>query len=131
MNIGSDEEKAKAWALSMGYVVPSKMNGCLMGIFIAIGLLAYVVPGVLLLVWLFVNDNQYKRDMKSLLEKWIDAGRPQPGEGIKEVTKFERVVEKVENIGTELRLEGLNSMKEKGLINEEEYQAMINKVLCL
>ena len=96
----------------------------------------FVVLGVLLLVWLFVEANQYDRDMKQLVEKWVDAGRPAPNEGIKEVTRLEKIVEKVDNsapqaASTEQRLLELNSMKEKGLITEEEYQAMRKKALGL
>ena len=75
--------------------------------------------------------------MNALVENWVDAGRPNAGEGIKEVTRFERIVEKVDTTqqassgSTEQRLEELNSMKEKGLITDEENQAMKKKALGL
>ena len=74
--------------------------------------------------------------MIALVEKWVDAGRPNAGEGTKEVTRLERIVEKVEmptssSASTEQRLEELNSMKEKGLITDEEYQAMREKAIGL
>tara|TARA_B100000925_G_scaffold274157_1_gene239408 strand:- start:88 stop:699 length:612 start_codon:yes stop_codon:yes gene_type:complete len=130
------EEKAVAWAMSMGYPVPKKMNGCATGLLVAIGLLCAIIPGILLLVWLGVQDNQYKRDMAALVAKWVDAGKPEPGEGAKEVTKLERVVEKIEtptasSDSLEKKLTELNSMKEKGLITDEEYQAMRKKALGL
>ena len=130
------EEKAVAWAMSMGYPVPTKMNGCATGLLVGVGLICAIIPGILLLVWLGVQDNQYKRDMAALVAKWVDAGKPEPGEGAKEVTKLERVVEKVEASSTtadsmEQKLMELNSMKEKGLITEEEYQAMRKKALGL
>ena len=132
----SAKDQAVAWATAMGYPVPSKMGGCAGAILVVIGLCIYVIPGVLLLVWLFVQSNQYEQDMKKLMEKWIDAGRPGPGEGIKEVTRLERIVEKVDNsapqaASTEQRLLELTSIKEKGLITEEEYQAMRKKALDL
>ena len=132
----SPAEKAVAWAISMGYPVPSKLDGCLAAILVVIGLFMFVIPGLLLLVWLFIQSNQYDRDMKQLVEKWVDAGRPKPNEGIKEVTRLERIVEKVDNsapqaTSTEQRLLELNSMKEKDLITEEEYQAMRKKALGL
>ena len=132
----SPAEKAVAWAISMGYPVPSKLDGCLSAILVVIGLFMFVIPGILLLVWLFIQSNQYDRDMKQLVEKWVDAGRPAPNEGIKEVTRLERIIEKVDNsvpqaTSTEQRLLELNSMKEKGLITEEEYQAMRKKALDL
>ena len=60
----------------------------------------------------------------------------EPGEGAKEVTKLERVVEKIEtptasSDSLEKKLTELNSMKEKGLITDEEYQAMRKKALGL
>ena len=133
---GSPQERAVAWATSMGYPIPTKMGGCLASILVVIGLCIYIVPGVLLLIWIWVQSNQYERDMKALVEKWVDAGRPNAGEGIKEVTRLERIVEKVEtppasSSSTEQRLEELNSMKEKGLITDEEYQAMRKKALGL
>ena len=84
----------------------------------------------------FIQSNQYERDMIALVEKWVDAGRPNAGEGTKEVTRLERIVEKVEmptssSASTEQRLEELNSMKEKGLITDEEYQAMREKAIGL
>lgn len=130
------EEKAVAWAMSMGYPVPTKMNGCATGLLVGVGLICAIVPGILLLVWLGVQDNQYKRDMAALVAKWVDAGKPDPGEGAKLVTKLERVVETVEAPSAsadsvEQKLMELNSIKEKGLITEEEYQAMRKKALDL
>ena len=132
----SPTSQAVAWAISMGYPIPSKMGGCLAAILVVIGLFIYIVPGVLLLIWLFIQSNQYEQEMKKLTEKWIDAGRPAPNEGVKEVTRLERIVEKVDNSATpsasiEQRLVELNSMKEKGLITEEEFQAMRKKALDL
>ena len=68
--------------------------------------------------------------------KHCDSGKPEPGEGAKEVTKLERVVEKIETPAAssdslEKKLTELNSMKEKGLITDEEYQAMRKKALGL
>lgn len=129
----SPKQKAIDWAISMGYPVPTKLDGCLAAILVVVGLLMFVVPGVLLLVWIWVQNNQYERDIKALIEKWVDAGRPEPGEGIKEVTKLERIVETVEPSqgSTEQRLQELESLKEKGLITDEEYQAMRKKALGL
>ena len=58
------------------------------------------------------------------------------GEGAKQVTRLERVVEKIEpasgsSNSVEQKLTELNSMKEKGLITDEEYQAMRKKALGL
>lgn len=130
-----DEEAAIAWATSMGYPVPRKLNGCLMAAGVALGLMAAVVPGVLLLVILLIKDRDYKRDMRSLVAKWVDAGRPQPGVAAVQVKELEKVVERkaapTSMSETEGRLSELQAMKEKGLISDEEYNALRKKALGL
>ena len=46
----SNDAAAVAWAKSIGYPVPTKMNGCLTGVLVVIGLTAFIIPGVLILV---------------------------------------------------------------------------------
>ena len=72
-------EKAVLWARSMGYPIPSKMGGCLVIILVIIGLCVYVVPGILILLWVWYQGSQYERDMRQLVAKWVDAGKPTPG----------------------------------------------------
>ena len=142
----SNDAAAVAWAKSIGYPVPTKMNGCLTGVLIVIGLTAFVIPGVLILVFVFIQNRTYERDMKALVIKWVDAGKPMPGEKVKAVEKLEKIKEtKVERIrektdkedeqlgekGFETKLQELNSMKEKGLISEEEFQQLRKKALGL
>ena len=125
-------EKAVAWAKSMGYPIPTKWDGCLTAFLIVIGLCVYVIPGVILLLIVWNNGNQYERDMKALVAKWVDAGKPEPGEGIKSVEQLEKVEEKAtSSVLSESRLEELISMRDKGLINEEEYEALRKKALGL
>ena len=73
--------------------------------------------------------------MAALVSKWIDAGRPEPGEGIKEETKLVRIEESTETstvpVSTEARLQELMSMKEKGLISDSEYETLRKKALGL
>ena len=142
----SNDAAAVAWAKSIGYPVPTKMNGCLTGVLDVIGLTAFVIPGVLILVFVFIQNRTYERDMKALVIKWVDAGKPMPGEKVKSVEKLEKIREtKVERItekteaddkkldeqGFEAKLQELNSMKEKGLISEEEFQQLRKKALGL
>lgn len=127
----SDTNLAVAWARSMGYPVPKKPGGCLVVLLVTAGLFAAVVPGLLILIWAVMKQRDYERDIKALVEKWVDAGRPQPG-----IQKELAPVEKSEppNSGkknTEERLQELNSMKEKGLITEAEYDTLRNKALGL
>ena len=125
------------WAKSMGYPVPTKWDGCLTTFLIVIGVCAYVVPGLLILLFVWYNGNQYERDMKALVAKWIDAGKPKPGEKVKPIEKLEKVEGKPVELpstkepSTESRLEELLSMKEKGLISPEEYDILRKKALGL
>ena len=142
----SNDAAAVAWAKSIGYPVPTKMHGCLTGVLVVIGLTAFIIPGVLILVFVFVQNRTYERDMKALVIKWVDAGKPMPGVKVKSVeklekikeTKVERITEKTDNEdkkldekGFEAKLQELNSMKEKGLISEEEFQQLRKKALGL
>jgi len=125
-------EIASSWASSRGYSIPSKMGGCLSTFLVVVGLCAYVIPGILILLFVWYNGNQYERDMKALVAKWIDAGYPKPGEKEKPVQQLQRVEQKApEPISTETRLEELRSMKEKGLISQEEYETLRKKALGL
>ena len=125
-------EKAVLWAKSMGYPIPSKMGGCLAFILVIIGLTAFVVPGVLILIWVWYQGNQYERDMRQLVAKWVDAGKPTPGkkENIGGKT-LEILPEKNNEEDMEKKLKDLLSMKEKNLISDEEYKEMRKKILGL
>ena len=128
----SNEVEAIAWAKSIGYPVPTKMGGCLSTFLVVLGLCAYVLPGVIILLLVWNNGRQYERDMKALIEKWIDAGKPEPGVKAKPVEQLEKIEEKpAASPSTETRLEELASMKEKGLISQEEYETLRRKALGL
>ena len=128
----SNEDAAIAWAKSIGYPVPTKMGGCLSIFLVVLGLCAYVIPGVILLLFVWNNGRQYERDMKALVEKWIDAGKPEAGMKSRPVEQLERIEEKpATSTSTESRLEELGSMKGKGLISQEEYETLRKKALGL
>ena len=127
-----NNERSVAWAKSMGYPIPTKWDGCLTAFLVVLGLCAYVIPGVILLLLVWNNGNQYERDMKALVAKWIDAGKPEPGEKVKPVQQLEKVEEKATaSLSSESRLEELISMRDKGLISEQEYAALRKKALGL
>jgi len=131
-NPHSNERGAVKWANSMGYPVPSKWNGCLSTFLVIIGLCAYVIPGVILLLIVWNNGRQYERDMKALVEKWVDAGKPETGMKVRPVEQLEKIEEKpAASPSTETRLEELAAMKEKGLISQEEYETLRKKALGL
>ena len=124
-------EKAVLWAKSMGYPIPSKMGGCLAIILVIIGLTAFVVPGVLILIWVWYQGNQYERDMRQLVAKWVDAGKPTPGKKENIEKTLEILPEKNSEDEMEKKLKDLSSMKEKNLISDEEYKEMRKKILGL
>ena len=124
-------EKAVLWAKSMGYPIPSKMGGCLAIILVIIGLTAFVVPGVLILIWVWYQGNQYERDMRQLVAKWVDAGKPTPGKKENLERTLEIVPEKNSEEEIEQKLKDLLSMKERNVISDEEYKEMRKKILGL
>ena len=124
-------EKAVLWAKSMGYPIPSKMGGCLAFILVIIGLTAFVVPGVLILIWVWYQGNQYERDMRQLVAKWVDAGKPTPGKKQNLEKTLEIIPEKNSEEEMEQKLKDLLSMKERNVISDEEYNEMRKKILGL
>ena len=124
-------EKAVLWAKSMGYPIPSKMGGCLAIILVIIGLTAFVVPGVLILIWVWYQGNQYERDMRQLVAKWVDAGKPTPGKKENLERTLEIVPEKNSEEEIEQKLKDLLSIKERNVISDEEYKEMRKKILGL
>lgn len=129
---GTKEERACMWARSMGYPVPTKMNGCLAGVLVMIGLFAAIVPGLIILFWIFHRQNQYQIELKALVVKWVDAGQPLPGEAVKRVDELEELdkdKDVVAYLSTQERLEELMDLKNKGFIDEEEYKVMRKNAL--
>ena len=131
-SVSSNQKEAIKWAISMGYPVPSKWNGCLTTFLVIVGICAYVIPGVILLLVVWNNGREYERDMKALVEKWIDAGKPEEGMKFRPVERLEKIEDnKTSSTSTENRLKELLSMKEKGLISQEEYDTLRQKTLGL
>ena len=133
-NIYSDQARAIAWARSMGYPIPIKMNGCLSTFLIVIGLTAFIVPGLLLIFFVIWKDNQYRTEVVALVTKWVEAGKPEPG--IKENLDAKQAAPLTPHpltpqAGIEGKLAELQSMKDKGVITEDEYQLMRKKALGL
>lgn len=134
-SLDTTKEQAVAWAYSMGYDIPEKMDGCSQGCLIAIALFAFVIPGVVFIVWVAYKNNQYERDISALISKWIDAGRPEPGEEPYEESQLVRIEETTGSapisLSTEARLQELMSMKENGFISDSEYETLRKKMLGL
>lgn len=134
-SLDTTEEQAIAWAYSMGYDIPENMDGCSQGCLVSIALIAFVIPGIILVIWLMIKNNQYERDISALINKWIDAGRPEPGEDVYEESELVRIENTTDSIpaslSTEARLQELISMKEKGLISDSEYETLRKKALGL
>ena len=131
MTESETREKAVLWARSMGYPIPIKMGGCLAIILVIIGLCVFVVPGILILLWVWYQGNQYERDMRQLVAKWVDAGKPTPGKKQNLEKTLEIVPEKNSEEEMEQKLKDLLSMKERNVISDEEYNKMRKKILGL
>ena len=128
----SNEQKAVIWAQSLGYPVPKAPDGCISVFLVIFGLFVFIVPGLIILLMVWNSSRQYERDMKALVEKWVDAGKPEPGVQARPIEQLEKVEEiTAASPSTESRLEELQSMKEKGLISQEEYDTLRKKALGL
>ena len=111
----------------MGYPVPSEPNGCLNTILIVAGLLIYIVPGVIILVWVAYSGQVYERELNSLVTRWVAAGKPEPGVATNLDNKITAATERP----LQERLAEFKEMLEKSLISSEEYEALRKKALGL
>jgi len=122
-----DHSRAIAWARSMGYPVPSKPNGCLNVILIFIGLLIYIVPGIIIIIWVAYSGQAYERELNSLVSRWVAAGKPEPGVATNLDNKINAVAERP----LQERLAEYREMLDKSLISNEEYEVLRKKALGL
>jgi hypothetical protein len=111
----------------MGYPVPSKPNGCLNVILIFIGLLIYILPGVIILIWVAYSGQVYERELNSLVSRWVAAGKPEPGVATNLDNKINAVAERP----LQERLAEYKEMLDKSLISNEEYEVLRKKALGL
>jgi len=125
------KEKAAEWAKSVGYTVPTKMNGCLSTLLVVIGLCMWIVPGILILIWIWWQGKDYESEMNKIVGRWNDAGRPKAGHQEAPPLALEQVNQTEESRSLEEKLEELNVLLDKGLINDDEYQVMRRKELGL
>jgi hypothetical protein len=70
--------RASAWAQSVGYEIPKGPDwGLYLTAIIILGLF-FVIPGLIAAIIYWVRKTAYDKEMRSIVEKWIDAGRPDP-----------------------------------------------------
>lgn len=128
----AEEKLAIEWAKSLGYPVPvSKVKK---GPALALAILLFlvcIIPGIIFLVWWSNRDSRHDREMAALMTKWIDAGKPQSGEKVVLPGRLEVLPENKEQKTIEDKLGELASLREKGQISDEEYEAMRKKALGL
>jgi hypothetical protein len=125
------KEKAAEWAKSVGYTVPTKMNGCLSIVLVVIGLCMWIVPGILILIWIWWQGKDYESEMNKIVGRWNDAGRPKAGQKEAPPLALEQVNQSEESKSLEGKLEELKGLLDKGLISDDEYQAIRRKKLGL
>ena len=70
--------ECRRWARSQGYALPKKSNPIFNFIAIIIGFCFFLLPGLILLYMSWKKDQQYEKEMRALMNKWIDAGKPLP-----------------------------------------------------
>ena len=83
------------------------------------------------MLWVWYQGNQYERDMRQLVAKWVDAGKPTPGKKENLERPLEIVPEQNKDKEMEQKLKDLLSMKERNVISNEEYKEMRKKILGL
>lgn len=120
-----DLSRVIAWARSMGYPVPNQPDGCLNVILIIIGLLIYIIPGIIILIWVAYSGQAYERELNSLISRWVAAGKPEPGVATNLDNKINAVAERP----LQERLAEYKEMLDKSLISNEEYEALRKKAL--
>jgi len=123
-----DQGRAIAWARSLGYPVPSEPSGCVSILLIVIGLCIFIVPGVIILIWVAHQRQVYQRDMNALVARWVDAGKPDPGI----ISNVDMKLEMAQATNTATtQLEEYAKLLERGLISPEEHEALRKKALGL
>jgi hypothetical protein len=124
-------EKAAEWAKAAGYTIPTKFNGCLSVALVIIGSLMYVIPGIIVFIWLWWQNKNYESEMNKIVGRWNDAGRPKPGVKQAPPLNLEAVNDNESSATLETKLNEAVALKEKGLISDDECQQMRAKILGL
>ena len=123
-----DRRSAIAWARSVGYPVPEELNGCLGFFLVFLGLCIFVLPGLVIVIYVFYRGQRYESETNALVARWIDAGRPEPG--IK--SNVDNMINTVETTKTITdQLEEYSKMLEQGLISSKEHEALRKNALGL
>ncbi len=68
----------RRWARSQGYALPKKANPILTLIGVIVGLFIFILPGLIIIYMAWRKDQEYGKEMRALMNKWIDAGKPLP-----------------------------------------------------
>ena len=75
--INRNSELMLKWARERGYSLPER-SGCLNNILGTLGLFLGVVPGCIIFYMGWKKNQQYEKEMRVLMNKWIDEGKPLP-----------------------------------------------------
>jgi len=130
--VKSDDELAIEWARSMGYPVPAPpIDPVSSTILVIVAFFLCVIPGVFAFMYVAQRKDHYTREITALRTKWVDAGKPKPGEKGVLPGKLEVLQQKSEDKSIENKLDELKSLNDAGKISDEEYQALRKKALGL
>ena len=69
--------------------------------------------------------------MASIRTKWVDAGKPRPGQKSVSTRPLEVLPDASVGKTTEQKLDEITVLRESGKISEDEYQVMRGKILDL
>jgi len=126
----AEEKLMIEWARSMGYPVPDpKIDGCAACLLVLAGFLICFIPGILAFIFVAQRNGAYIREMAALRTKWVDAGKPKPGEKGVSPGSLEVLPENKAHRTTEQKLDEINALREKGQISDEEYEKMRRNIL--
>ena len=67
----------KKWANAKGYALPQR-TGVFGAFWIVVGFICGIIPGLILAYLAIKKNRNYDREMRALMNKWVDAGRPLP-----------------------------------------------------
>lgn len=122
---------AEAWARSTMLVhVPPKPPKFNSWIFVLL-LFIYILPALIYAGYISWKEREYETAMAEAIEQWHMAGEPDPYAAKTSTGYQETPASTSQELSLEKRIIELASLKERGLITEEEYLAAKRKILEL
>jgi hypothetical protein len=129
-NSRGNDNRAIAWARSLKYPIPDPPNSCLNGIVAVCGFVLGIIPGIIWVIFIDKQKRDYRKRIEILVDKWVDAGKPEPGVLTNVMTQQAIQAGAASTYGNvEEKIQRINELKERGLIGEDEYAQMRQNAL--